>query len=122
MGPKGRDEAILYIARRPDGSPYWHGLLAAPGRFAGEPMPPSAAQIAPNTLDTGVRYVTALADLPVYRGDPGDTQTQVNIVASGQTAMVTGISLDGKWWRVLCLGDKIGPCCLRPVPSRRAPG
>jgi len=109
-GQTGRDEAILYIARRPDGSLYWHGVLAAPGRFAGEPMPPSATQIALNTLDTGVRYLTALADVPVYRGEPGDMRTQVNTIAGGQTAMVTGISPNGKWWRVLCPGDKVGPC------------
>lgn len=109
-GREGRDEAVLYIARRPDGHLYWHGALSAPGRFAGEPMPPSAAHIAPNTLDTGVHYVTALADLPVYRGEPGDTRSQVNTVAGGQTVMVTGISADGKWWRVLCPGDKVGPC------------
>jgi hypothetical protein len=33
-GLEGEDEAILYIARRPDGSLYWHGVLVAPGGFA----------------------------------------------------------------------------------------
>lgn len=32
-GSEGEDEAILYIARRPDGSLYWHGALVAPGGF-----------------------------------------------------------------------------------------
>jgi hypothetical protein len=32
-GPAGTDEAILYITSRPDGSPYWHGVLIALGGF-----------------------------------------------------------------------------------------
>jgi hypothetical protein len=32
-GPAGTDEAILYITSRPDGSPYWHGVLIASGGF-----------------------------------------------------------------------------------------
>jgi Ig-like domain-containing protein len=32
-GPAGTDEAILYITNRPDGSPYWHGVLIALGGF-----------------------------------------------------------------------------------------
>jgi hypothetical protein len=32
-GLQGTDEALLYIARRPDGSLYWHGVLVAPGGF-----------------------------------------------------------------------------------------
>ena len=120
-GPQGRDEAILYVARRPDGSLYWHGVVAAPGRFAGDPMPPLAAQIAPNTLDTGVRFVTALEDAPVYSGVPGETRTQVNTIAGGQTAWVTGISQDGKWWRVLCPDDTVGKCWVSAHPDLTEP-
>lgn len=32
-GPAGADEAILYITSQPDGRPYWHGVLIAPGGF-----------------------------------------------------------------------------------------
>lgn len=32
-GPTGEDEAVLYVARRPDDTLYWHGVLAAPGGF-----------------------------------------------------------------------------------------
>ena len=33
-GLDGKDEAILYITRRADGSLYWHSVLIAPGGFA----------------------------------------------------------------------------------------
>jgi len=32
-GQEGKDEAILFIARRADGSLYWHGVLTAAGGF-----------------------------------------------------------------------------------------
>jgi hypothetical protein len=34
-GPEGKDEAVLYIAREPDGALYWYGVLAALGGFDG---------------------------------------------------------------------------------------
>lgn len=32
-GPEGKDEAVLFIARRPDGSLYWHSVVTAAGGF-----------------------------------------------------------------------------------------
>jgi hypothetical protein len=32
-GLEGEDEAILFIARQPDGRLYWHGVLVGPGGF-----------------------------------------------------------------------------------------
>jgi len=46
-GLSGRDEAILYFVRLPDGSIRWHGVLIAPGGFPGSstfnPPPGSSA-------------------------------------------------------------------------------
>jgi hypothetical protein len=44
-GPEGKDEAILIVAQRPDGSFYWHSLLYASSGFApSAPADPRAFQ------------------------------------------------------------------------------
>lgn len=73
-------------------------------------------QIAPDTYFTSVKYVLVNQDAPIYQGAPGDTRTQINFMAAGQTMMVTGVSFDGQWWRVLCL-DKVGQCWVSANPS-----
>lgn len=58
---------------------------------------------------TNVTYVMALQDVSIYDG----TSLQHSIIgsiASGQVAMVTGVSMDGHWWRVICPDDTIGNC------------
>jgi hypothetical protein len=71
--------------------------------------------------ETDVQYVMAQADVPIYQGEPGDTSTQVNFIAGGQMAMVTGVSADGLWWRVLCPGDVVGNCWVSADPQLTQP-
>ncbi len=59
--------------------------------------------------DTDVKTILALADLAMYRG-PGVTYQQIGEVMDGQLALVTGVSDDGQWWRVICPNDTIGDC------------
>lgn len=77
--------------------------------------------IAPNAVETGVRYVYANADAPIFGGEPGTTSTIVNTVYGGQTAMVTGISADNRWYRVLCANDTIGNCWVTTNPQFTTP-
>jgi hypothetical protein len=76
----------------------------------------SGVPIAPDTYFTSVKYVLVNQDAPIYQGRPGDTSTQINLMAAGQTMLVTGVSFDGQWWRVLCL-DKVGQCWVSASPS-----
>ncbi|MFN8597258.1 MAG: NBR1-Ig-like domain-containing protein [Anaerolineae bacterium] len=76
-----------------------------------------SVQIAPFTLFTELKHVILAMDAPIFKGNPGDVSNQVNLMAAGQTLLVTGLSTDGSWWRVLCPGDVVGPCWLTTNPA-----
>jgi hypothetical protein len=61
--------------------------------------------------ETDVEYVLALTDVTMYNG-PGITYDAISLVADGQTALVTGVSRDGDWWRVICPDDTVANCWL----------
>jgi uncharacterized protein YraI len=111
-GPEGRDEAILFAAKQPNGDLYWHGLLFAKDGFA-KAVPTVTAVIIPpvdtNAYPTDVKYVMALQDVRLRSG-PGTQFSILSILAAGQTAKVTGISADGNWWRVVCPNDTVANC------------
>lgn len=74
-------------------------------------------------LATDTRYVQADVDLPMVTG-PGSQFPPIGEVSSGQAAFVTGVSQDGRWWRVLCPDDTVGDCWLagdRVTPQVVAP-
>lgn len=77
--------------------------------------------IAPNAVETNVRYVRALTQLPIYLGEPGDTSTYGVIWPAGQTAMVTGVSYNGQWYRVVCPDDAVGNCWVSSNPQQVQP-
>jgi hypothetical protein len=116
-GLEGTDEALLYIARRPDGSLYWHGVLAALGGFTDAGAPPPAAGEA---LPTDVQFVMAQQDVAMYDG-PSNTAVVIGQVFGGQTASVTGVSADGLWWRVLCPDGTTGSCWVSADPTMTQP-
>jgi hypothetical protein len=106
-GAQGRDEAILFIAKLPNGGLYWYGLLFAKDGFAKPtPVPPP---VDTNAYPTSVKYVMALEDVRMRSG-PGLVFSVIGFLAEGQTAKVTGISADGNWWRVICPDDSMGSC------------
>jgi hypothetical protein len=80
-----------------------------------------SSQIAPQTVFVEWKSLMALKDVPVYQGNPGDTQIQVTTIASGQMALVTGASSDGKWWRVVCPDDTVGNCWVSSSPDLTEP-
>lgn len=74
-------------------------------------------------LATGTRYVVAAGDLPMLTG-PGEQFPPVGELFGGQTAFVTGVSQDGRWWRVLCPDDTVGDCWLaadKATPQAETP-
>jgi hypothetical protein len=62
-----------------------------------------------NAYPTSVKYVMALEDVRMRSG-PGLVFSVIGFLAEGQTAKVTGISVDGNWWRVVCPDDSMGSC------------
>lgn len=60
-------------------------------------------------VETEVEFVTAQQDLLMFSG-PGESYEQIGSVFDGQTALVTGQSEDGNWWRVICPDDTVGDC------------
>ncbi len=107
-GPQGKDEAILFAARLPDGGLYWYGLLFAKDGFA-RPDPVVVPPVDTNAYSTNVKYIMALQDVRMRSG-PGTQFSIISFLAEGQTAKVTGVSADGNWWRVICPDNSIGSC------------
>lgn len=101
------------MARRPDGTYYWHGVLIGPNGFE-QPASPDDVQ------QTAVEYLLALEDVPMYAG-PGDTHALIGQVFGGQVALVTGVSADGAWWRAICPDDTVGSCWLSAAPELTQP-
>ena len=106
-GPEGRDEAILFVARRPNGELYWHGFLFAKDGFAQSgpivlpvtPVPTQPAQPAPGP---GTQEIPTIIILSVVENEsvtirasdyPADTKFQVRMGKSG-TAGVDGILVE----------------------------
>ncbi len=108
LGPQGRDQAILFTAKLPDGSLYWYGLLFAKDGFV-KRDPIIVQPIDTNAYPTSVKYVMALEDVRLRNG-PGTQFSVIGLIAGGQTAKVTGVSADGYWWRVICPDNSIGSC------------
>jgi uncharacterized protein YgiM (DUF1202 family) len=79
-----------------------------------QPLPPGDAR------PTDVKNVIAKQDVPVY----GGSEVQYSIIGTltaGQIANVTGISADGKWWRILCTDGRVGDCWISTNPNLTAP-
>ncbi|HSL31098.1 MAG TPA: SH3 domain-containing protein [Anaerolineales bacterium] len=109
-GPQGKDEAILFAARLPDGGLYWYGLLFAKDGFA-RPDPVVVPPVDTNAYSTNVKFVMALQDVRMRSG-PGTQFSIISFLAEGQTAQVTGVSADENWWRVICPDNSIGSCWI----------
>lgn len=112
LGTQGKDEAILFVAKLPDGSLYWHGLLFARDGFARPSTPVTPVVVQPvnmNAYPTDVKYILAQKDVRIRSG-PGTQFSIIGLIVAGQTAKVTGVNVNGSWWRVICPDDKVGSC------------
>jgi hypothetical protein len=106
-GPEGRDEAILFVARRPNGEMYWHGLLFARHGFAQigpivQPATPVPTQLAQPAPGPGTQVIPTITILSVIENEsvtiktsnfPADTKLQVRMGKPG-TAGVDGILVE----------------------------
>lgn len=94
-----------------------NGITNANKIFAGQVLCiPAAEQPKPApdvivVLGTDVQFVLALTDVNMRVG-PGTEYAIMSKIAGGQTAKVTGVSGDGKWWRVICPDDTVGNCWI----------
>ena len=121
LGTEGKDEGILFVAKRPDGGLYWHGLLFAKDGFTQPiPVPVSTQPVDMNAYETNIKYVMALQDVNIRSG-PGTQFRILSYVAEGQTAKVTGMSANGNWWRVICPDDRIGSCWVSALSGLTKP-
>lgn len=123
LGAQGKDEAILFVAKLPDGSLYWHGLLFARDGFARPAAPVTPVVVQPvntNAYPTDVKYILAQKDVRIRSG-PGTQFSIIGWIAAGQTAKVTGINVNGSWWRVICPDDKVGSCWVSADRSLTKP-
>lgn len=71
--------------------------------------------------ETAVPYVDALEDVPMLAGPGAESYERVGEVFAGQAALVTGVSRDGQWWRVVCPDDTRGNCWLSADPTLTRP-
>lgn len=123
LGAEGKDDAILFVAKLPDGGLYWYGLLFAKDGFGSsgsiiiEPVNPP---VDTNAYPTDVKYVMAQRDVNMRKG-PGTQFSIISYIAAGQTAKVTGVSANGRWWRVICPDNSVGACWVSADRSLTRP-
>jgi uncharacterized protein YgiM (DUF1202 family) len=118
-GAEGKDEAILFAAKQPNGDLYWHGLLFAKDGFA------KSGPIIVNPIDTSVyltsvKYVMAQQDVNIYNG-PDTGFAIIGQVRKGTVARVTGTNVFGNWWRILCPDGSAGSCWIPAHPAFTLP-
>ena len=103
-GPEGRDEAILFVARRSNGEMYWHGFMFAEDGFAqigpivqpATPVPSQPSQPAPGPGTQVIPSITILSvvedeSVTIRASDfPADTKFEVRMGKSG-TQGIDGI-------------------------------
>jgi hypothetical protein len=116
LGSSAKEEAVLVIGRDPSsGQLYWHGILVPQaGSFQSSVM--ETIEVA----ETSVQYALAKDDLNIRIG-PGTTYAVVGTLFEGQTAQVTGKSMDGAWWRIYCTQDPSGLCWISSDPALSEP-
>jgi hypothetical protein len=69
---------------------------------------------------TPVSFISTLAEVNIRSG-PGETFDAIEKIAAGQQALVTGVSMDSKWWRVICPDGTVGNCWASADPALTQP-
>jgi hypothetical protein len=98
----------------------WASALVPPPAAVKPPATEVPAHNVGTVAETRVRYVLALKDVTIYDG-PGTTYEPIGPVFDGQVAWVTGQSIDGTWWRVICPDDTVGDCWVSADPVLTEP-
>lgn len=119
-GAQGKDEAILYLAKRANGEPYWHGILYAKDGFVKAEPTVIAQPVDTKAYATQVQYVRALQDVRMRSG-PGTQFSIIGFIAAGQTGKVTGVNSNRSWWRVICPDGSLGSCWVSAASNLTSP-
>jgi hypothetical protein len=69
---------------------------------------------------TPTSLILTLAEVNIRSG-PSDQFEVVEKMAAGQHALVTGVSLDSQWWRVICPDSTVGNCWMSADPTLTDP-
>jgi uncharacterized protein YraI len=99
---------------------FYQGILDS-FRFLAEPVPtptpdPATVEVSP----TEVEFIQALVNVNIRSG-PGTNYAVIGRIEAGQTALVTGVTADGQWWRVSCPDDSAGSCFAVADPTLTQP-
>jgi uncharacterized protein YraI len=119
-GAEGKGESILFVARQPDGSLYWHGLLHAKEGFKPAIANQGSRPVEVGVYGTSVQYVQAQEEVLLYDG-PDFNFGVIGNLTSGQSAKVTGSNVSGTWWRVVCPDGSAGSCWVQADPKLTPP-
>jgi uncharacterized protein YraI len=115
LGPNAANEAVFVIAEQADGVRYLYGMiLPTDGYFH------AIDDNDDRVTATNVNYVQAQGNIRMRTG-PGFEYAQEDMLFEGQVALVTGVSKDGGWWRVVCETDASGYCWISADPSLTKP-
>ena len=116
LSPNRSGEAVLIVGKDlATEELYWHGLLVPQGTTFQVASQPSG-----DVVQTDVQYVRAKEDLNVRSG-PGEIYAVESLIRSGEVAQVSGKSLDGVWWRIVCTSDASGYCWVSAIPTLSEP-
>lgn len=116
LGPSSSGEAVMIIGKdKASGELYWLGLLVPQGTNFQASSDPSD-----DAVQTDVRYVLAKEDLNMRSG-PGETFAVEGLMRAGEVAQVSGKSVDGVWWQIICTSDASGFCWISAIPALSEP-
>lgn len=113
-GVESNHEAILFVTEE-DGRYAWSAFLFTFGSFDES----NSSGLMP-FVETDVNLVQAQQDVVMY-SRPGESYDEIGGIFDGQSALVTGQSEDGNWWRVICPDDTIGDCWVTADPAFTLP-
>jgi uncharacterized protein YraI len=75
------------------------------------PAPPDDPNETIRVVDTNVTRIKALVNVNIRRG-PAVGYPRITVLMKGSTIVVTGVSLDGHWWRVSCPPNGVNLNCF----------
>jgi hypothetical protein len=98
----------------------WEADAGAPGTATLGPAGAPDSMLDVHVLPTDAQFIMALENVRIRSG-PGTAFATIGGVAAGQTARVTGLSLDRQWRRVVCPDGAIGNCWVSADPQLTLP-
>jgi hypothetical protein len=78
-------------------------------------LPTATLVISFPVIETDAAYVISQRGDQIYSG-PGFEYDTIGVLFEAETAVVTGKSEDGEWWRILCSDGTVGSCWLTASP------